>query len=116
MANRVANGGHNVPKDKIYSRYEKTMNLLPQIIKYSDTIKVYDNSKTQPELVFSKDLDGKLLYYNKGWVQEKIVKPLEKDGLKVEKNRMSLQDKLNQIKNKTSYSKTINSKDIGRNR
>lgn len=120
IANRVASGGHDVPKDKVFSRYAKTMNLLPEIIKHSDTVKVYDNSKAQPELVFSKDLNGKLLYYNKGWVQEKVVQPLEKDGLKVQKHRISLQNKLNQIKNKNktqaAHIKTINSKDINRGR
>lgn len=44
VKHRVSLGGHDVPDDKIISRYERTMQLLPRYIEVADYIAVYDNS------------------------------------------------------------------------
>jgi len=44
VSKRVQSGGHNVPEDKIRSRYENTMRLLPEILALSTKARVYDNS------------------------------------------------------------------------
>ena len=44
VANRVAQGGHNVPTDKIVSRWERTMALLHEAIRAVDDALVFDNS------------------------------------------------------------------------
>lgn len=44
VGDRVKTGGHAVPEDRIRSRYERTMRLLPRIVEDSDTAYVMDNS------------------------------------------------------------------------
>ena len=41
---RVAEGGHDIPVDKILGRYEKAMKYLPQLMTVSDLAILYDNS------------------------------------------------------------------------
>jgi predicted ABC-type ATPase len=41
---RVAEGGHAVPEDRIVARYERTMNLLPTAFGIADRAFVFDNS------------------------------------------------------------------------
>ena len=51
---RVRDGGHDVPEEKIRSRYVKALELLPKIIDICDKILIYDNS-VMPSLIFKKD-------------------------------------------------------------
>jgi len=44
---RVAAGGHDVPKDKIISRYYRSLKQLPQAIKASHRAYIFDNSGTE---------------------------------------------------------------------
>jgi hypothetical protein len=48
IAGRVRSGGHNVPEDRIVSRYERSMTLLPRIVEESDRAFVYENSGEEP--------------------------------------------------------------------
>jgi len=41
---RVAAGGHDVPQDKITSRYQRSLKQLPQAIKASNRAYIFDNS------------------------------------------------------------------------
>jgi predicted ABC-type ATPase len=41
---RVEQGGHDVPPDKIVSRYERSLSLLPEAIRLSDRAFIFDNS------------------------------------------------------------------------
>ena len=50
---RFANGGHDVPEDKIVSRYKKALDLLPELIQVCDICHIYDNSNT-PFRIFKK--------------------------------------------------------------
>lgn len=83
---RHETGGHDVPKDKIISRYQKSMSLLYELILISDEIKVYDNSGSHPMIVFSKNSDGHMFLLNKGyrnnWVNTYIYEPLKKLNLR----------------------------------
>lgn len=47
---RVFEGGHDVPEDKIRSRYNKSMNNLQSLAECSDELYVYDNSGEHPVL------------------------------------------------------------------
>jgi len=44
VKNRVRNGGHDVPEEKIISRYYRSMELLSEAIKYSNRAYIFDNS------------------------------------------------------------------------
>ena len=41
---RVRQGGHSVPEDKIVSRYARSLQLLPDAIRYSHRAYIFDNS------------------------------------------------------------------------
>jgi len=43
VRSRVLEGGHDVPEDKIRSRYAKALELLPQVIDVCDKIYIYDH-------------------------------------------------------------------------
>lgn len=44
VENRVKLGGHNVPKDKIISRYYRSLELLSKAVRYSNRAYLFDNS------------------------------------------------------------------------
>lgn len=45
VANRVEQGGHNVPEDKIRGRYERNQQIIRSAVKMANRAFVYDNSK-----------------------------------------------------------------------
>lgn len=56
VAHRVKNGGHDVPKDKIISRYHKSLDNISEMLKIADIVWVVDNSTEKAELIiYSKD-------------------------------------------------------------
>ncbi len=56
VARRVKNGGHDVPKDKIISRYHKSLNNISKMLQIADIMWVVDNSTEKAELIiYSKD-------------------------------------------------------------
>ena len=44
---RVQKGGHNVPKDTVFSRYDRTVNNLQKASMSADQTYVWDNSRSQ---------------------------------------------------------------------
>ena len=53
-------GGHDVPEEKIKSRYKKALNLIPELLEVCDIMHIYDNSDT-PFRIFKK---RKTKYYH----------------------------------------------------
>lgn len=51
VALRVKAGGHDVPADKIETRYYRSLGLLWDAIKYANRAYIFDNSAAQSELV-----------------------------------------------------------------
>ncbi len=47
VKNRVKHGGHDVPQEKIISRYYKTLQNLSRAIKYTNRAYIFDNSSHQ---------------------------------------------------------------------
>jgi predicted ABC-type ATPase len=47
VQNRVLNGGHNVPKEKIVQRYFRSLELLIEAIKYTNRTYIFDNSTSK---------------------------------------------------------------------
>lgn len=69
---RVNNGGHDVPADKIKSRYIKSLTNLSRIIPYCDIVHVYDNSDTACR-IFRKHKDEPIkIIPNKYWSRNDI--------------------------------------------
>ena len=48
VRSRVQKGGHDVPEEKITARYKRSMDLLPEALKITDTARVYNNSFEVP--------------------------------------------------------------------
>lgn len=46
VSGRVSAGGHDVPEDKIISRYYKALALVSQLVPVCDVCHIYDNSDT----------------------------------------------------------------------
>jgi len=57
---RVSQGGHNVPEDKIISRYERSLDLLSQAIRTSWRSYIFDNSGAK-EFLLAEAQDGKII-------------------------------------------------------
>ncbi len=60
VAHRVRMGGHNVPTDKIISRYYRSLDLLYEAIRYTDRTYLFDNSGETKRWVASIT-DGKII-------------------------------------------------------
>ncbi len=73
VKNRVKLGGHDVPKDKIISRYYRSLDLLPELIKVSDICNVVDNT-LKPFRIFSKKNGTFRLWENELFDAERISK------------------------------------------
>ena len=51
---RVAAGGHDVPEEKIYTRFQRAMALVPEVVAVSDICHIYDNSAERAFRIFKK--------------------------------------------------------------
>lgn len=65
-------GGHDVPKDKIVSRFHKAMRLIPELVKVCDIIHIYDNSH-MPFRIFKKHKTHYYYWENTFWQKEEIA-------------------------------------------
>ena len=63
---RESMGGHGVPEDKIKSRYQKALNLIPELIEICDIVHIYDNT-ISPFRIFKKRKDVYYHWENKYW-------------------------------------------------
>ena len=70
---RVIRGGHDVPKEKIISRYWKALDLIPELVNVCDIMHVYDTSKT-PFRIFKKRKDQYFFWEKDFWPLDKIEK------------------------------------------
>lgn len=70
---RKESGGHDVPKDKIISRYGRALDLIPQLLEVCDVCHIYDNSD-QPSRIFKKRKTEYFYWENSFWNKEQIKK------------------------------------------
>lgn len=72
VKSRVESGGHDVPEEKIISRYDRALNLLKEVVEVSDVCHIYDNSIEKPFRIFKKK--KKDHYYDEceDWLEEDI--------------------------------------------
>ncbi len=54
VKSRVLSGGHDVPREKIISRYERALALVKYVVAVSDVCHIYDNSLEMPFRIFKK--------------------------------------------------------------
>jgi len=71
VQSRVNSGGHDVPEDKIVSRYYRSLDLLYDAIRNSNRAYVFDNSTEEKEKVWLAEMtDGGQLTLNSDEVPE----------------------------------------------
>lgn len=64
---RVSEGGHDVPKEKLIQRYHRSMGFLPAIIRIADQATVYDNTEDEGEPVqLFRKRSNEYIFFNKG--------------------------------------------------
>ncbi|MCC6726454.1 MAG: zeta toxin family protein [Saprospiraceae bacterium] len=66
VKNRVSHGGHDVPIEKIVARYERSVQLLPHVVKLTNRAYLFDNSQS---LRFIAEI-------NEGDKMDKIQEPI----------------------------------------
>ncbi|SEJ72049.1 Predicted ABC-type ATPase, partial [Azotobacter beijerinckii] len=67
VANRVRAGGHPVPKEKIVSRYYRSLDLLAEAVQYTDRAYIFDNSG-QDRIWLAEVTDGVELEFKGEWM------------------------------------------------
>ena len=63
IANRKAEGGHDVPSDKVVERYRRCLELLASALRYSTRAFIFDNSGEEPTLIAE-------------WTPERVLTPV----------------------------------------
>ena len=63
----MLSGGHDVPKDKIISRYERALALVGEVVAVSDICHIYDNSSDRPFRIFKKRKTENFYEENMDW-------------------------------------------------
>ena len=71
VKSRESQGGHGVPEDKIISRYEKALDLIPELINVCDVMHIYDNSDV-PFRIFKKRKTELFFWENEYWNEQNI--------------------------------------------
>lgn len=70
---REASGGHGVPENKIRSRYEKALRIIPKLVKVCDIMHIYDNTE-EPFRIFKKRKELYFKWENSFWDLASIEK------------------------------------------
>jgi predicted ABC-type ATPase len=79
VRNRVAAGGHNVPKEKIKERYKRSMGNLGEAIKFTNRAFIYDNleeAELIAEITDSSTIEIKTEYIPK-WFDDYVLDKFE---------------------------------------
>jgi predicted ABC-type ATPase len=72
VKSRVESGGHDVPADKIISRYDRALELVKDLVNVCDICHIYDNSEEKPFRILKKRKE--CFYYDEceDWYLEDI--------------------------------------------
>ncbi len=71
VESRCADGGHDVPVEKIRSRYYKALDLIAQLVDVCDIVHIYDNTSV-PFRIFKKRKDVCYSWPNRYWSKSRI--------------------------------------------
>lgn len=70
---RVAGGGHDVDRDKIISRYYKSLANIKELMSICDILHVYDNTE-KPVRIIRKHKTDISIFPNEFWLADDILK------------------------------------------
>ena len=82
VCNRIKDGGHGVPEDKIVSRYYRCLQLLPNFVDVVDRLMLYDNTENLLLTLVKEDglLTAMTNTNDDSWLEENIIAPLKAKG------------------------------------
>lgn len=91
VKSRVEEGGHDVPEDKIISRYNKALNMVKEVVAVCDICHIYDNSEEKPFRIFKKKKSTYFYDECEDWLFEDIelltgIRNMERSYLNMENN------------------------------
>jgi predicted ABC-type ATPase len=72
IENRVAQGGHDVPIEKILSRYNASIKNIKELISLSNVCIIVDNTGTEAETIFAKENGNIEIHETHFWTIEQI--------------------------------------------
>lgn len=73
---RVASGGHDVDRDKIITRYYKSLGNIKRLMELCDILHVYDNT-VEPVRIIRKHKEDVSIFPNELWSEENILELIE---------------------------------------
>ena len=73
---RVASGGHDVEKEKIISRYYKSLNNIKNLLDICDILHVYDTT-LEPVRIIRKHKEDISIFPNELWSEDRIIGLIE---------------------------------------
>jgi predicted ABC-type ATPase len=81
VAQRVALGGHNVPPDKVTSRYYSSLALLQELIPHTHRTFLFDNSAEDATIELVAEIEDGTKYISDAatlpwWIKEYVIDPL----------------------------------------
>ena len=68
---RMLSGGHDVPEDKIITRYHRALALVPELVPVCDIMHIYDNT-LEPFRIFKKRKSVYMYWENAFWSRSRI--------------------------------------------
>jgi len=71
VKSRKQSGGHDVPIDKIVTRYHRALKLIPELINICNVCHIYDNSD-KPTRIFKKRKDENYYWESDFWNKSDI--------------------------------------------
>jgi len=76
VKSRARAGGHDVPEDRIISRYEKSLRNLALLVRIADHTRVIDNSNDKPRLICEVHNQHVTIWENEQWTRKAILRLL----------------------------------------
>ena len=73
---RVKAGGHDVPEEKVISRYEKAIKNLSKLVRIADYTRVIDNSSSTPHLICEVKDNHVTIWETDEWDKTSILRML----------------------------------------
>lgn len=74
VKSRVKAGGHDVPAEKIVSRYERSLRNLSQLVRIADRTRVIDNSGSEPHLICEVVNQHLTIWETRHWSKSAILR------------------------------------------
>ena len=70
---RVLAGGHDVPEEKIRSRYAKSLKNISPLVRIADMVRIVDNSRDEPMLICEVEDGSARIWDNDIWSKTDIL-------------------------------------------